>query len=384
VRLTAEQLNRATLDRQLLLRRRKLSVVEALRRICALQAQSPASPYIALWNRISGFDPAELDRGFARQAVVKATLMRLTKHAVTGADYPAFFAALIPELRGARLYDERFTVAGLSIEDTDALVPDLQAWAGRGRPNREFEARIAERAGVPGQPVWWALRHIGPFVYAPSGGPWSFEDRPHFTRPRPKPYAGDQAHAMADLLRRYLVAFGPASEADMHQFTMMPRSLTRSGLEVLSAELETHEGPNGKPLLDLRGATVPASDVKAPPRLLGMWDEVLLAYRDRARVMPAAYRPHVSRMNGDTLPTVLVDGYVAGVWRPAPGASNGIEITAFRELEPATWQALEAEARSLTAFLAGRQRDVYARYAHWWAKMPPDAEVRVLAPTPSG
>src|SRR5207247_7818759 len=86
VRLTARQLNRATLGRQLLLRRKRLGVVEAARRVVALQAQEPASPYIALWNRLTDFDPADLDRAFADHAIVKATLMRITMHAVDRTD----------------------------------------------------------------------------------------------------------------------------------------------------------------------------------------------------------------------------------------------------------------------------------------------------------
>ncbi len=57
-----------------------------------------------------------------------------------------------------------------------------------------------------------------------------------------------------------------------------------------------------------------------------MWDHVLLAYADRSRVIPPDYRKLVTRSNGDVLPTLLVDGYVAGVWRPVEG---GIEATAF-------------------------------------------------------
>jgi hypothetical protein len=59
--LTARQLNRATLGRQLLLRREPLDVVDAVRRVVALQAQEPVSPYLALWNRVAAFDPIDLD-----------------------------------------------------------------------------------------------------------------------------------------------------------------------------------------------------------------------------------------------------------------------------------------------------------------------------------
>ena len=86
--LTAGQLSRATLRRQLLLRRESITVVEAVRRVVALQAQAAASPYLALWNRVADFDPADLDAAFVDRPVVKASLIRLTLHAVLAEDYP--------------------------------------------------------------------------------------------------------------------------------------------------------------------------------------------------------------------------------------------------------------------------------------------------------
>jgi hypothetical protein len=105
-----------------------------------------------------------------------------------------------------------------------------------------------------------------------------------------------------------------------------------------------------------------------------MWDSVLLAYGDRARVIPPDYRRLVIRSNGDVLPSVLVDGLVAGVWRPVEG---GIEATAFHKLSKDDWRGLEAEARALVTFLAEREPLVYRRYARWWKSLP-GAEVRVI------
>ncbi len=103
-----------------------------------------------------------------------------------------------------------------------------------------------------------------------------------------------------------------------------------------------------------------------------MWDSTLLAYADRSRIIPEEYRRIVIRQNGDVLPTMLVDGYVAGVWRPLEG---GIEATAFHPLSDAAWSGLETEARGLVAFLADREPAVYRRYAHWWSALP-EREVR--------
>jgi Winged helix DNA-binding domain len=87
--VSARELNRATLGRQLLLRREALDVSDAVRRVVALQAQQPASPYLALWNRLTAFDPAGLDAAFGGYTLVKATLMRLTLHVVHADDHPA-------------------------------------------------------------------------------------------------------------------------------------------------------------------------------------------------------------------------------------------------------------------------------------------------------
>ena len=378
MRLTARQLNRATLGRQLLLSRAVVGIVEAVRRVCALQAQSAASPYIALWNRVAGFDPADLDRAYADQRVVKATLMRMTLHAVAAEDYPAFHDAMVPDLRRSRLLDRRFTGIGLSMADVDALVPEVLAFASEARTNAELDAMLADRIGpVAEAGPWWALRTFAPVLHAPTGGPWSFGDRPSYVASSIRPFAGGREQSLPLLIRRYLEAFGPASSADVNQFTMIPQAPIRTALDALADDLETHEGPDGTLLYDIRGGELPAEDTPAPPRLMAMWDSVLLAYRDRSRVIPDGYRRHVIRSNGDTLPTILVDGLVAGVWRPAPDGPDAIEVTAFETLDDATWAGLETEAVALVAFLAGRQPDVYRRSGRWWADLP-SAEVRLL------
>uniref|UniRef100_A0AAU2UWP9 Winged helix DNA-binding domain-containing protein n=1 Tax=Streptomyces sp. NBC_00003 TaxID=2903608 RepID=A0AAU2UWP9_9ACTN len=393
--ITERELNRATLSRQLLLAREPLTVLDGVRRVVALQAQHPASPYLALWNRLAGFDAAELDEAFARRSVVRATLMRITLHAVLAEDYEVFRAAMQPTLYGSRL-GYRFAAAGLTPADAEELVPELLAFADRPRSMAEMRAWVAERVGAEkAEGGWWGLKAYAPLHHAPSGPPWSFGVRSSFVaagkraapagkRPVPGgkgPVPGGKAadpEALRTLILRYLAGFGPASVADVAQFAMVRRAPVREALRALDGAVEQLQGPAGVPLFDLPDASRPPSDAPAPPRLMAMWDSVLLAYADRSRVIPAAYRPSVIRNNGDVLPTLLVDGYVAGVWRPVDA---GIEATAFHPLSRATWEGLAAEAQALTAFFADRDPAPYGRYNHWWAKLP-DAEVRVLPTRP--
>ncbi|MFI9328994.1 winged helix DNA-binding domain-containing protein [Kitasatospora sp. NPDC052868] len=370
MRITARELNRSTLARQLLLQREPLDVAEAVRRVVALQAQQAASPYIALWNRVTDFDPADLDDAFTTRTVVKSTLMRITLHAVHADDYRAFHEAVQPSVRASRLGD-RFTASGLTAEDADALVPEILAFADQPRTNADYEAWLEQRLGAPPQPgAWWGLRQIAPLLHAPTSPPWSFGHRPSYIAPRVRPTLADpavSATSLQTLVRRYLEGFGPASVADIAQFALVQRARVKKALQALADDLEQLEGPNGEELFDIPGAPRPAEDTPAPPRLMAMWDSVLLAYADRSRVIPPDYRTLVIRRNGDVLPTLLVDGHVAGVWRPT---EQGIEAAAFHDLPDDTWTQLATEAHSLTTLLADRDPTPYRRYDHWWTKLP--------------
>lgn len=374
MRLTERALNRATLARQLLLRREPVDVVEAVRRITAIQAQEPPSPYIALWNRIEAFDPADLDRAFAAQRIVKATLLRITLHAVTADDYPAIHEAMQRTLRAARLNDRRFRSENVPIADVEALVPELLRYAASPRGNKDVEAWLEERFGSPRPRVWWALRQYGPIVHATTGGPWAFGPRPSYVGAEAQDRPGDPEASVRFLVRRYLEGFGPATMADIAQFGTINRPPVQEALEALGDDLIRHDGPGKAVLYDVPGGALPDENTAAPPRLMAMWDSTLLAYADRARMMPPAYRRLVMRNNGDVLPTILVDGLVAGVWRPV---EDGIEVTAFHRLGDDDWAGLETEAHRLRAFLADREPIPYRRYVHWWDDLS-SAQKRLL------
>ncbi|MFH8484769.1 winged helix DNA-binding domain-containing protein [Streptomyces longisporoflavus] len=375
--ITERELNRATLSRQLLLERQPIAVQEGVRRVVALQAQQPASPYLALFNRLADFAPADLDAAFAGGSVVKATLMRITLHAVHAEDYAAFRAAMQPTLYASRL-GARFAAAGLGPADADVLVPQVLDFARGPRTSAEMQAWVEELLGADKKDgAWWGLKGYAPLHHAPTDAPWSFGHRPSFVAaPGGAVPAGREAdpQALQTLILRYLAGFGPASLADVAQFAMVGRTHVRAALLALGDTLEQLQGPDGSVLFDLPGASRPPGETPAPPRLMAMWDSILLAYADRGRVIPPAYRPLVIRRNGDVLPTLLVDGHVAGVWRAVDGR---IEATAFHSLPPAAWEGLAEEARFLTALLDDREAAVYSRYHHWWAKLP-EAEVRFL------
>ncbi len=355
----------------MLLEREAVPIGEAVRRVMAIQAQEPASPYVALWNRVADFDPADLDTAFRDRDVVKATLMRATLHAVHRTDYPIMRGAMGGRLR-ARLNDKRFVDTGLTAAEFDDLMLLVTAFATEPRTSQDIEDMLEEHLGEPpDKGIWWAIRNVGAIQHAPTDATWSFGQRNAFTAVPDDPEP--TSDVLASAIHRYLEAFGPASARDFGQFTLQTQAAIKPALTAMDDRLLRHEGPNGEVLFDVEAGEIPDEATSVPPRLMAMWDSTLLAYADRSRVIPEEFRKTVIRNNGDVLPTLLVDGFVAGVWRATP---EGIEATAFRRLSDDEWKGLVSGAYSL-AELVDRDPLVYSRYNRWWQSID-GAETRLL------
>ena len=378
--LSPRALNRATLARQLLLEPASgLDPTTALEQIGGVQAQEPASPFLALWTRLADFDPAALRVAFERRDAVKATLMRITLHAVSAADYRALLPALLPMFRATGAL-RRGTPRPEGVGELAAAAAEFAV-----TPRRSFELRdfLAGRTGSGSlaTPVWWWVRRELPLVHVPEEVGWSFTRRPLITTA--SAWFDDASlldggemeieRARQHVVRRYLGAFGPASTADLSAWTGVSASDFRAAITALDEEgsLVRFRNEAGRELLDLQGAPRPAEDVAAPPRLLPMWDEVLLGFRDRTRIISDEDRARVVGRNGDVLPTFLVDGRVGGFWWAEPdSAGTRVVLEPFRRLAATDRRALESEAVRLARFVGPLEPAVYARYRTSAARRP--------------
>ena len=88
--LSLQALNRATLERQLLLSRAAMAAGEAVGHLAGLQAQAPLAPYVGLWTRLVGFGPEQLENLLTERSAVRAHLMRNTVHLLTAEDFVSF------------------------------------------------------------------------------------------------------------------------------------------------------------------------------------------------------------------------------------------------------------------------------------------------------
>ncbi|MGH3017182.1 MAG: winged helix DNA-binding domain-containing protein [Gaiellaceae bacterium] len=339
--LTLRDLNRATLARQLLLDRKRLSPKAVMERLVGMQAQWPPAPYVGIWTRTTGFRRQALERELALGRVVKATVMRQTLHLVTPRDYGLLRAAM-SETNLARAWE---------VEPAKSLAPSVRALAENGPVTTTEALAYLERehglTGLTARRAWRAARARAHLHHHYETALWRGRPEGRFVA-LDDPEVHDPTEARAEIFRRYLAAFGPASRRDIVAWSMMHVPEIDRALERMEP-LRRFRDEQGRELYDVPRAPLPDTETPAPVRFLPKWDNVLLAFADRTRVLPEQYRKTVIRQNGDVAQTFLVDGLVAGTWRVD---DRRIVTEPFAALSRSLRRELGEEAARLERFLA--------------------------------
>ncbi|RJL33328.1 winged helix DNA-binding domain-containing protein [Bailinhaonella thermotolerans] len=361
MRVGARALNRATMERQFLSRRVAMGALEAVEYLVGLQAQAPFPPYYGLWSRLEGFEPGELSRLLVERQVVRIAVMRGTVHLVSARDCLGLRALTQPVFDAVLHSNSAYSpvVKGVDFAEVAAAARELLEEG--PMTGRELEAALAARwpgreAGALARTVRFAL----PLVQVPPRGVWGRSGQPVLTTA--EAWLGEAAAggpSAEEMVLRYLAAFGPATVADMQKWSGLTR--LREVVERLRPRLRIFQDERGRELFDVPGAPLPDPDLPLPPRLVAEYDNVLLAYADKTRVLPEAYTKTVFTKNAVIPGTVFVDGMVAGTWKIASGRrASSLTIRLFEPIPDADREALAEEGERMLEFAApeGSARDL--------------------------
>jgi hypothetical protein len=346
--LSTRALNRALLERQMLLRRHTAGAAEALERLVGMQAQVPEAPYVGLWTRLRDFDPQELSRMVEDRTAVRGTLMRSTVHLVTARDFLGL-RAVTQSVMERHFAGSPFApqIDGVDLDELMAAARELVEAEPRGTADlaRELGPRWP---GADPQSLGYAARFRLPLVQVPPRGLWP--TRPGAGRAKVttiERWTGASLPAeppAEETILRYLAAFGPATVADIAAWSGL------AGVRAIVERLDVRRlhDDQGRELLDVHDGPLPDPDTPAPPRFLPEFDNVLVAYKERDRIIPAEHRTRVVRERLGA-PMLLVDGFVRGTWRVERGE---LRVEPFEPLPKADAAAVDAEGEKLLAFLS--------------------------------
>ncbi|GAA1016417.1 hypothetical protein Aple_020070 [Acrocarpospora pleiomorpha] len=348
--LSSRALNRATLARQLLLDHADVPVLDAVAHLCGLQAQEPQEPFVGLWSRVRAFDPAVLSDLLIRRGVVRTHLMRRTVHLLTADDVLAWRARHDLMLRQRVLGTYRRELAGVDLDELATAGRAVMADA-EPRSMTELARALAERWPAPGPRALgeMLIAALIPMAQLPPRGLW--RTRAGVRNVPLSSWLGREIDPPAPtgsdpvgetLARRYLAAFGPAATADLRAWCGLAG--LPAAVAAIREELITFRDEQGRELLDLPDAPRPDPDTPAPVRFLPAFDNALLGYHDRTRIIDTTHRG----LSVAGARVVLIDGRVAATWTVNAGT---VIVTPLRRLSQADRATVAEQGQALSSFL---------------------------------
>lgn len=346
--LSTRALNRAVLARQMLLERADVPVPAAIERLIGLQAQLPNPPYVGLWTRLASFEKDDLTRLIEKRRVVRSTMMRSTQHLVTARDYLWLRPVLQPMLD--RICRGSFGRVTAGIDQAELLAAGRALLDEQPRTITELQTLLGERwPKHPRLALGYTVQAMLPLVHVPPRGTWGrggAVPATHAEQWLKRPLA--KTRAPGRMIVRYLGAFGPASVADVQEWSGLTG--LRDEVERLRPTLLTFRDEAGKELFDLPDAPRPDPDTAAPPRFLPEYDNLILGHADRSRMLTDEHRKALWTRNG-LLASALVDGMVAATWRIERSRKRAVlAIEPLRRITKKDRAALAVEGERLLDF----------------------------------
>ncbi|MEH3142053.1 MAG: winged helix DNA-binding domain-containing protein [Mycobacterium kyogaense] len=347
------------------------SVSDVTERLVALHATDPATPYLSLWARLPGFVHDDADAALYRdRSVIKHLAMRRTLWVVRPADLPAVQAAASDRVAAneTRRLAADVERAGVATDGAAWLSTACAAVVRHLRDEgpcsaRELREALAELTGTynpaPGK-AYGAEGHLAPrvltvlsarghIVRGPNDGGW-LTSRPRWTSTETwlcgPAGSADADTASAELVRRWLATFGPATLTDVKWWFGTTLTWARKALSAIDAEEIRLDEGLGFVLPD----DTDEPDVEPWCALLPSLDPTTMGWFDRDWYL-GPHRAEVFDRNGNAGPTAWVDGRVVGAWRQDD--SGRVELVLLEKVSRRATSALEARAEELTSWLGG-------------------------------
>jgi len=361
------------LQHSLLQRAKHRQLLEVVTRLGGVQAQLMSAAELALWARVDGLALADVQNALWRdRTLVKTWAMRGTLHLLTASELPLYVAA-----RSAHTIHRTpsyYTYHGVTPAELDAILEGIpQTLTAVPMTREQLADTLAQRARKPKLREvllsgWGALLKPSAFRGDVCFGP---NQGPNVTFVRPDQWLGewqpiDPQHALKEMARRYLNAYGPATSDNFARWWGLESSPAKKLFRSLGDEIEAVD-VEGQQAWALASAVEPMRKLKASHtvRLLPQFDAYTVGVsRDCEPILSAKYTGRVYRPQGWISAVVLVGGRMAGIWEyDARRSTLASKVEMFAPPTAHDKRGIQAEAQRLGEFLGAEVELTYGPIA---------------------
>jgi hypothetical protein len=339
-------------------------VIQVVRDLCGAHAQIGSAAELALATRMDGLKPAAVGRLVTEERrLVKTWAMRGTLHYIAAEDMPLWVAALKDRVPYHKpVWQRGFKV---TLAQMEALMDAVwKALDGRELTREELDDEVVRLTdgSLAGRlrSGWGELlkpaAYQGLLCFSASRGRNVTFARPDQWVPGWKDVKMSSAEALAEVARRYLHTYGPASHEHFAAWWGVPPTVGRRVFKASADELVELELDGGRvsalkrDLPAIESARMPDDDV----RLLPHFDPYKVGVRPRSLFVPDAYYDRVYLKAGWMSPVVLEKGRAVATWEAGKGGrATTITVTPFEKLSRRSQRAVKDEAERLGPFLGG-------------------------------
>lgn len=348
---------------------RDAPLADVVAAMCGAHAQVMSAAELSIASRTANATRADVRAAiWSERSLVKTFGPRGTVHVLPARDLPLWSGALaaVPSASAGQAENVRMTR-----EQTDQVVEAITtALEDAELTVDELSSAVIDRTGPwAGDPVlpafggmWPRWRQAlataayrGALCFGPGRG-----RKITYTSPRrwlPQAPPADERTALAELVRRYLHAYGPATPRQFAQWLSAPRRWAADLFESLSADLRRIE-VDGTTAWLAAGDTPDPGAVPGGVRLLPYFDAYTVGCHPRELLFPGvAAERALSGGQAGNHPVLLIAGTVAGVWHQRrSGRAIDITVEPFERLTKARQRELEAQVRRVGEILEGEPR----------------------------
>jgi len=355
----------------------------ATRAMTVLHATEAPSVYLSLWARVDGLTVADVDRAlYDDRTLVKQLAMRRTLFVFPRDLLPAAWGSASARVAAAhrvRLAKDveagGLTADGAAWVDAAELAVLAHLAGGAERSAQQLREEVPELAGriemSPGKSYGGnnpiaprVLTQLGveaKIVRGRNGGHWRTA-RPQWTAMATwlgeVPEPAKEREGYAELVRRWLVTFGPGTEADIVWWLGATKGAVRAALADVGAVEVGLDGAG----LDGRGTgwlladdpllSGPEPEVEPWGALLPVLDPTVMGWKAREFYL-GPHGPMLFDTNGNAGTTAWWDGRIVGCWVQDP--DGVVVLNVLEDVGSGARAALEAEAARLTSWLEGHR-----------------------------